>query len=170
MGLVAGAAIQATDCTPTVVAQGSSTAKLGDPVAFSLRTLDGEQVSSRQLRDRVSVIVFLTTFDPASQIQAKLVGELLAEHVPRINALGVILEGPQSRPLAEVYRDSLELPYPLAMADATTLGGGGALGGIRRVPTIVLLGRRGEILRQEAGLVPRERLRQLVRAATGPAP
>ena len=83
--------------------------------------------------------------------------QLLHTHRPRINVGGVALEAPKYAPLVEAFAVSLELDYPVAMADYATLGGRGAFGNVRGVPTIVVLDAEGrEAWRREGVATARQ--------------
>jgi hypothetical protein len=114
-------------------------------------TTDGGEISAEGMRGRVTVLVFVTTFDLASQVAAKRVNQLLHAHRPRINAAAVVLEAAKYAPLADVFRSSLELSYPVAIADLTTLEQSSTLGEVRSVPVIVVLDREGREVVRWAG-------------------
>jgi hypothetical protein len=95
---------------------------------------------------RYSVLLFLTTYDTTSQVVARRLDELLHAQKPRINVLAVALEPPQNAPLVAVYRSTLNLEYPVALADQDTLEGRGPFGEVRAVPALVLLDRYSRIV------------------------
>jgi hypothetical protein len=91
----------------------------------------------------VTALLFLTTYDLASQLVASQIAELVRSFAPRINAAAVVLEPPRYAELLPAYRESLSLPYPVVMADFQTQAGEGPFGAIRNVPTLVILDREG---------------------------
>src|SRR5690606_17927679 len=91
---------------------------LSAPVVFEFGTPRGEIFSSASTRGRVTAILFVTSFDVASQIMARRLNDALRDHTPRINAGAVALEAPNHAPLVDVFQQSLGLRYPVAMADA----------------------------------------------------
>ena len=120
---------------------------------FSWWDLSGELVSSRGLRGRRSLVAFVTTYDLPSQVLARWLVERVRTEVPRVNALLVILEPPDHRPLAEAFASSLAMPFPVVMADAATLDGHGAFGAVESVPTLVILDSGGaEVWRRSGAL------------------
>lgn len=99
---------------------------------------------------RITVIGFITTYDVMSQAQVRFLDRLSREHVPRLNVAVLVLELPENRPMVEAFVSALELPFPVAMADAATIRGEGPFRGLHHVPAITILDREG-----------RERLRHL---------
>jgi hypothetical protein len=138
---------------------------LSPPIQFSYGTTLGEEFSSSQTYGRVTVILFVTTFDLASQVAAARVNELLHLHRPRINAGAIVLEAPKYAPLAEAFRSALRLDYPVAIADDATRTGGGPFGAVDRVPTVVVLDRTGREAFRRAGIVPARELYDAVTRA-----
>lgn len=130
----------------------------GPGVVFSFAATDGSELGSATTRGRVTILLFLTTYDNASQLMARQLRSLVHRRRPRINVGAVVLETSKYAVLAPVFRQSLELDYPVAMADEATLQGQGSFGPLRRVPTLVILDRRGRRVWQEEGYVPPERI------------
>jgi len=98
-------------------------------------------VSSEELRGRATVLLFVTTFDLASQAEAKHLEDLYRTHKPRINAVAVVMEAPKYAPLARSFAEVLGLSYPVALADDATRQGRGPFGVISSVPSWVILDR-----------------------------
>jgi hypothetical protein len=114
-------------------------------------------VNSDTTRGRVTVLVFITTFDLVSQLVVRRVGEVIVRFRPRANAAAVVVEAPQYAELLGAYRESLSLPYPVVMADFATQQGSGPFGDITKVPTTVVLDRDGaEVWRHQGPLGPDE--------------
>jgi hypothetical protein len=128
--------------------------EMGPVALYSYRATDGSHVDGAHMRGRFTVLLFITTFDSASQLMARQLNDILRTHRPRINAAAIVLETPDYAPLAQVFHDSLGLVYPVALADATTLHGQSAFGSIRRVPTLIILNPRGERVWERPGFVP----------------
>jgi hypothetical protein len=128
------------------------------PLFFSFTTTEGKSLDHSTTRGRATALLFLTTFDPASQVQAKALEQAFRSHRPRVNAGAVVLEAQSYGVLADVFRESLKLTYPVALADAATLSGDGPFGKIDRVPTTVVLDRAGRVVWQKAGLATIEEL------------
>lgn len=124
----------------------------GAPVEFAFGTTDGAELSSETTRGRATAILFVTTYDIASQVVAERLEDVIRSHVPRANAGAVVLEAPKYVQLAVAYRSTLALSYPVAMADSFTLTGGGPFGSITQVPTLVVLDRSGREVWRRTGV------------------
>jgi hypothetical protein len=122
------------------------------PVEFSFRTLDNAVLDSFHTRGRATALLFVTTFDWASQVEARRLAAVVTRHRPRANAGAVVLESDQYKPLAEVFRSSLSLTYPVAMADEATRLGEGPFGPVSLVPMLVVLDRTGREVWRKSGL------------------
>ncbi|AKT38334.1 TlpA family protein disulfide reductase [Chondromyces crocatus] len=129
---------------------------------FAFETVDGRELSSGTLAGRITVIGFLTTYDAASQAQARILADLLREHTPRLNVAALALEPPENLPLVEAFARSLRLPYPMALADAQTVAGEGAFQGLHHVPSVVILDRKGREVYRRLGLAPRGILEEVL--------
>jgi hypothetical protein len=140
-------------CRVPVEADVPPSVSRGDSVVFAFGTTEGGEFNSETTRGRVTAVLFVTTFDLASQAEAKRLSQLLRSHRPRINAGAVVLEAPKYATFADVFRTSLELAYPVALADPATLAGAGAFGEVRAVPTLVVLDRDGYETFRKAGLM-----------------
>jgi hypothetical protein len=135
---------------------------------FAYRTLDGGELSSRTTRGRALVLVFVTTYDLASQVEAKRLALLHKVRRPPFRAGAVVLEGTESTVLAEAFQSALGLEFPVAMADRSTLEGLGPFGPFSQIPTTVVLDATGREVWRKQGLTEDEELeRALSRAQTG---
>jgi hypothetical protein len=120
----------------------------GAKVGFVFAGLDGKAFTQADIAGRSTVLFVLTTFDPVSQVVAQQLDELLRQHKPRMNVVGVVFEPPENAILVGTYRDALSLHFPLVLADPDTIAGVGVLGRISEVPSAILLDRDGrEVLR-----------------------
>lgn len=136
------------------------------PVSFAYGTTEGQELSSATTRGRATAILFVTTYDLASQLVAQRLEQVLHAHVPRANAGAVVLEPPKYAELAAAYRASLALSYPVAMADGLTLSGGGPFGAITQVPTLVVLDRSGREVWRKAGVPETREIEQALALAS----
>jgi hypothetical protein len=128
-----------------------------EPVEFSFPGAGDTQVNSATTRGRATLLVFVTTYDLASQLVLRRVADVIARQTPRANAAAVVLEPPVYADLLPAYRQSLSLPYPVVIADFATQQGQGQFGGIQRVPTLVVLDREGrEVSRSQGSLTLQE--------------
>jgi hypothetical protein len=121
------------------------------PVLFSYRSTDGRELSHRTTRGRATALIFLTTYDPASQVQAEDLDRVLRARGPSVSGGAIMLEPESYAVLADVFRQTLELSFPVAVADPATLRGEGPFGRVRQVPTTFVLDKRGRIVWSKIG-------------------
>ncbi len=133
------------------------------PVHFSYELADGKgALSSEAMRGKPTVIVFLTTYDLASQAQARFLSGISQRHTG-INAAGIILERSENRPLIVAFRDALRLSYPVAMADASLISGEGPFGDVHTVPSTVVLDSENRLVWKHVGLAREEEIEDALR-------
>jgi hypothetical protein len=77
-----------------------------------------------------------------------------------------VLETAEYATLADAFRESLELAYPVAMADAATLAGDGPFGEIGSIPTTVVLDRGGREVWRKAGVAEAREIEAALAAAS----
>jgi hypothetical protein len=131
---------------------------------FAYPLADGSGVlDSDSLRGRTTLIAFLTTYDLASQAEARFVSHILRTHTPRINVAAIVLERPENRPLVVAFRDGLGLQYPVAMGDAALISGEGPFGDVHAVPSTVVLDVEGRVVWKHIGLAKEDELEQALR-------
>ncbi len=167
MGLVvavccAGCPSAAVDPVPVISPEGQS--KLRPVGRFALRTIDGQWVNNESLKGRMSLVVMAATFDTASQAQARFLKQVAHSHKPRINALLLVLEPPHHAPLVRSFAQALQLPFPVALADADTMAGRGPFAGLHHVPAVVLIDRDGREVWRRFGLVEAKPLSDAITA------
>ncbi len=120
--------------------------------AWVFATPDGVPYTSDSAMGRTTVVLFLTTYDTASQIAATRFNLEIHRFKRRVNALGVAMEPPNHAVLVGVFHDSLHLSYPLLMPDPATLAGHGPFGAIDVVPTWVILDGSGRQIWRGTGV------------------
>ncbi len=140
-------------CGGAGTSRGSSPepARPGAVVNFVFAGLDGRAVTAEQLRGRETVVVLFTTFDPIAQVVTQQLRDLMVRRTPRINVLGVVLEPPANAVLVATYGETLNLGYPLVLADPATIAGEGPLGPIGEIPMGLLLDRAGRTVARARG-------------------
>ena len=168
-------ATTAAACQRPVVAQAKAEtpAKRGPVLSFSYHSVDKRPISTEALAGRVSVIGFLATYDMASQLQARHLGNLGRHHSPRLNVAALALEPAENALLVEAFSRTLSLPFPMAIADADTIAGRGPFAGLHHVPSVVILDREGREAWRHVGLVDEAELEAAVRkieATNAPPP
>jgi hypothetical protein len=130
------------------------TPRAGRALEFSVLDTRGVLVTAESLRGRATAVLFFTTFDPASQIAARRLDALLRRHKPRANGLAVSVEPPRYAPLVEVFAQTLEPVFPVAIADESIRSGSSDFGDVGVVPVLVVLDHRGAPVAHWIGLAP----------------
>lgn len=137
----------------------------GTPLAFAFGTLDGRVVTAESTRGRVTVLLFVATFDLPSQVAVRYLGDLHRTHVPKVNALAIVVEAAENVLLAQVFQKSLGISYPVALADSVELRAAEAFAGLDRVPALVVLDAEGRIAHRHVGSFAAHDLGTWVKAA-----
>jgi hypothetical protein len=133
-------------------------------VDFAFDSLDDRGVTSAVTRGKVTVLSFFTTGSLMSQAQVDFLVAMAKNDADRVNYALVALEARDNRELVELYRKTLAVPFPVAMADAPTLGGGGPFGDVTAVPVTMVIDRLGRVvLRVEGRVAKSEELRVAMR-------
>lgn len=112
----------------------------------------------------MTLIAFVASYDTASQAQARYLKQLYRRHVPRINVAVLVLEPAHHQPLVQAFSEALQLPFPVAMADAATIRGQGPFAGLQHVPAAVLLDRDSREVWRGLGLKDSATLSALIAA------
>lgn len=161
--LIAGRSDLAAVASPAVSPAVSPAA--GRTLSFSFLTPDGSVISAESMRGRSVLVALVTTYDWGSQLLLRRVNQTLRSHVPRINAFGVVLETANYSVLLDTFSRSLDLAFPLAMADEATLNGGGAFAPVNYVPTLLVLDAQSRLVASLQGPVARAEIEAALRQA-----
>lgn len=137
----------------------------GPRVAFVYVTTDGEELSSQTTRGRATALLFLTTYDLASQLMARRLDAVLRRHVPRANGAAIVLEPPKHQVMAQAFRSALNLSYPVAMGEDGS-GARGPVGEVERVPLLIVLDRSGVETFRHYGVLPEAEIHDALAAAS----
>jgi len=167
-GMLVCGALASVGCSGAApAAPAASASARSAPIQFEFASVGEDAVvSSETMRGRATALVFITTFDLASQLVARRLGDELVAFKPRANAAAVVVEAPAYAELLPAYRAALSLPYPVVMADFATQQGAGPFGSVTHVPTLVVLDRDGsEVFRKQGAIEPDE-IRDALRAAS----
>lgn len=136
---------------------------LDKPVVFSYPSVDdAPDVRSENLRGRPTILVFLSTYDLASQAQARFLSMVQRRREPPIHAAAIVLEPKENLPLVAMFRQTLGLEYPVALGDEELIAGGGPFGDVRSVPATVVLDASGRIIAKRQGLLKDDELEALL--------
>ncbi len=154
-------------CTVSSAKVADSAAKVqedGVVASFSFAGVDGGSVNSDALRGRRAVIAFITTYDIASQAQARFLSGLARKHGATTQFIAVILEGQENRVLAQAYSAALNLPYPVALVEQAELRRTSTFADVHDVPHVVVLDRARHVVWRKAGLADEQELEAVLRS------
>lgn len=128
---------------------------------YAFESLDARPVSSQAFAGKVVVLAFVATWDLPSQAQVAFLVEMARRDGPseRVAYAAVFLQEGKDRELIEVYRTTLGIKFPVAVADRGTLSGAGPFGDVQAVPTVVVLDKSGHVRFQKVGLAKPDELR-----------
>jgi hypothetical protein len=140
-----------SDSPPKAPENRARTAR-GAPVDFRYEDVQKGVLDSSAMRGLPSVIIFIATYDIASQAQARFLTMIERRHHSRIRVAAIVLERSENLPLVVAFRDSLHLDYPIAMGDGDLVSGRGPFGDVHVVPTTILLDQSGRIAWRNVGL------------------
>ncbi len=136
--------------------------------SYEYVAIDGRRISSDANRGRVTVIVLIATFDLVSQVVVEELSQIFQRQRPPINAGAIVLEPPRNAPLVEAFARTLEVPFPVALADPPTLEARGPFGEAKVVPTTIVLSPDGvETWRREGSVSISDIERSTARARRG---
>ena len=136
----------------------SAPLSLGPPT-FSFDSLDARPVSSDALRGKTSVLVFITTWDVASQAEVAFLVKMAEHDGAAVNYAIVALQEPEARELVEQYARVMHVTFPVAIGDTAMLTTAGPLGDVGKVPTAVILDDTGRVVYRGSGVIQSAELR-----------
>lgn len=134
------------------------------PVDFAFDSLDDRPITAEATRGKPTVLAFVTTESLAAQAQVDFLVAMAKNDGDRVHYAVVAVDDRDTRDIVELYKRALSIPFPVAMADASTRAGAGAFGDIRAVPVTVILDRGGRIVwRADGRLAKSDELRGAMR-------
>lgn len=141
-----------------------------DARPFVFDSLDERPVSSEAFRGKPAVLVFLTTWDMASQAEVGIVSRMAERDGDKVRYAIVALHEKHERELVENYARALKVTFPVALGDSESRVGRGPLGDVHAIPTVLVLDARGRIVQKHVGITKADVLRPSIEAAKLDAP
>lgn len=151
------------DGNPSTVFSASAYA----PADLLLATLDGRPVSLRELRGKVLLLDFFTTYAAPSQAMMKVYEDLAERYEAKgLRVVGVSLDlnGPE---LLRMFVEELKVRYPVFIARGETKEGKTPYGYIQEVPSCLLIDGQGRLVKAHKGMIKRELLESEIKALLG---
>jgi hypothetical protein len=128
------------------------------PVTFLFDSLDERPVSSAATRGKPTVLAFIATGDLLGQAQIDYLVAMAKNDHGAVNYAMVALHPRKEIVLVEAYAKTLNVEFPVALGDSSSLSTG-PFGDIPAVPTVVVLSRDGRLVWKHTGLAKSEELR-----------
>ena len=152
---------------PIVEPVGATTSARPMPVDYAFESLDERPVTSGTMRGRVTVLAFVSSFDLESQAEVDFLAAMAKSDGDRANYAAIALEARENRELVQEFMAFFTKKFGVslraAMGDAATIAGGGPLGDVHVVPTVVVLDREGRVVWLRTGLSKSEEIRAAMR-------
>ncbi len=135
--------------------------------AMTLYTTDNRVQSSTQFAGKVVLYDFFTTYAPQSPVMMPRYDELYRRYKDSgFVVVGVSLDM-QGQALVPPFLDTMDISYPVFLADEKTRGGETPFGFIKEIPVSILTDRKGRQVEGFLGAVKRKQLESAIRRALG---
>jgi hypothetical protein len=131
---------------------------------FAFDSLDARPVSSESIKGKVAVLVFVTTYDWASQAEVDFVVPIAKHDDPKVTFALVALQSRSDRELVEHYCETLNVTFPTALADVPSASAAG-FGEVRSVPTLIVVDANGKMVFRKEGIVKGDEIRRVIDVA-----
>lgn len=140
---------------------GGAPAATDEMALFQLPTLEGPSLGPPDFPDHAIVVDFWATWCAPCHVQAEILDQLQEEYRGRPVQFLAVNTG-ESEQIVRDWVASKPFPYPVLLDPDERLS---ERLGILGLPTIMVVSRQGEVLYMAPGIVPANRLRQLLAEA-----
>lgn len=161
-------AVEGTKATPVAMKAGASTGSLpvlGAEPSWKLKDLNGNEVSSDQLKGKVVVLDFWATWCPPCREEIPGYVDLYRKYQKQglvIVGASVDQAGPK---VVKEFVQKYGVSYPVVMADDAVVS---AFGGVDSIPTTFLIDRDGKIRDKKIGAMPTDEYEKKIQAVLQP--
>jgi hypothetical protein len=135
----------------STVATAPADAPPGEAPKWAFDSLDARPVSAEAMRGKPTVLLFAQTDNLGSQAEVNYLVAMAKNDGDAVHYVLVALQPHKDRELVELYRKTLAVTFPVALADDATLHGSGSFP-LEAVPTLVVLDREGRIVWRTTGI------------------
>lgn len=118
---------------------------------FNWRGIDGRVVSNDTALGKLTVVAFVSTFDWASQAQARFMSSVARDHIAKPYCFAVAIEQQENEPLIESFASTLSLSYPVVHLPSDKLKTTD-FRSVTSVPTVWILNTTGIVVWKSNGL------------------
>ncbi len=129
--------------------------------AFSLKDLDGAEVSSTNFAGTTRLVWFWASWDKPSQRQLPALVELQREFgAEKMRVLGLVLDA-KNPAAVKTFCATNHVNFPVLIPDYETIQG---FGGLEAIPTTIVVEPHGIIVNRYVGYTEKETLKKIVQA------
>ena len=127
---------------------------------FSLRTVEGKTIELQDLQGKVVVINFWASWCPPCRSEIPGLLEVYRKYRPKgLEIVGISLDRDGWKKVSPLVRE-MNIVYPVVMGDNDVVN---AYGGIRAIPTTIIIDRDGKIVDRVVGFMDRQRFEEEIR-------
>ena len=135
--------------------------------AMTVYSPDGKVQSTTQFAGKVVLYDFFTTYAPQSPVMMPRYDELYRRYKDSgFVVVGISLDM-QGKVLVPPFLETMDIAYPVFLADEKTRGGETPFGFIKEIPVAILTDRKGRQKQGFLGAVKRQNLETAIRRALG---